>query len=78
MIPNPRPATHGALINVLSERLLQRKATQVQQVAICDFLSDEWHRITPASPVKKDSVIIGWRLPYVVSLLLDSPAHALR
>ncbi|GLY13781.1 hypothetical protein Kisp01_07970 [Kineosporia sp. NBRC 101677] len=78
MIPNPRPATHGALINALSERLLQRKATQVQQVAICDFLSDEWHRITPASPVKKDSVIIGWRLPYVVSLLLDSPAHALR
>ncbi|GAB3242562.1 hypothetical protein GCM10027456_10470 [Kineosporia babensis] len=78
LIPSPRPATHGALINALAERLLQRKATKAQQIAVCDFLTDEWHKITPATPIAKDSVIIGWRLPYVVSLLLDSPAHALR
>jgi len=78
MIPKPRPATHGALISALSMRLLQQKATKGQQVAICDFLTDEWHKITPATPVVKDSPAIGWRLPYVVSLLLDSPVHALR
>ena len=78
MIPKPRPATHGALINALSERLLQQRAPKAQQVAICDFLTDEWHKITPSTPIVKDSTVIGWRLPYVVSLLLDSPAHALR
>ncbi|WP_285593458.1 DUF1800 domain-containing protein [Kineosporia sp. NBRC 101731] len=78
LIPRPRPATHGALIDALSERLLQQKATKVQQVAICEFLTDEWHKITPSTPVTKDSYAIGGRLPYVVGLLLDSPAHALR
>jgi uncharacterized protein (DUF1800 family) len=78
MIPKPRPATHGELINALSERLLQQRAPKAQLVAICDFLTDEWHKITPATPIVKDSTVIGWRLPYVVSLLLDSPAHALR
>ncbi|MBT0772708.1 DUF1800 domain-containing protein [Kineosporia sp. J2-2] len=78
MIPKPRPSNHGSLIDGLSERLLQQRATKAQQVAICEFLSDENATVKPSTPITKDSPAIGWRLPFVVSLLLDTPAFALR
>ncbi|GAB6899707.1 DUF1800 domain-containing protein [Kineosporia succinea] len=78
LIPKPRPATHGALIDALSQRLLQQRATAAQQKAICDFLTDRWNKIAPSTPLKSDSVALTWRFAHVVGLLLDSPAHALR
>jgi uncharacterized protein (DUF1800 family) len=78
MVGKKRPATHGALIDVLANRLLQRKASTAQKSAICAFLTEEWATIKPSTPLTKDSAAIGWRLPYVVALLLDSPEQALR
>ena len=78
MVPKQRPATYGALLDVLSTRLLQRPLPARQKSAICRFLSDEWTTITPANVLPKDSVALGWRLPFVVALLLDSPQHAVR
>ena len=78
MLPKKRPATYGALLDVLSNRLLQRPLPARQKSAICAFLSDEWTTITPAKALPKDSVALGWRLPFVVALLLDSPQHAVR
>jgi uncharacterized protein (DUF1800 family) len=78
MLPKQRPATYGALLDVLSNRLLQRPLPARQKTAICRFLSDEWTTVTPAKALPKDSAALGWRLPYVVALLLDSPQHAIR
>jgi hypothetical protein len=78
MLPKKLPATHGELIDVLAERLLQRTVPAAQKMAICTFLTEGWKQITPSAPLTKDSDIVGWRLPYVVALLLDSPLHSLR
>jgi uncharacterized protein (DUF1800 family) len=78
MVPKQRPATYGALLDVLSTRLLQRSLPARQKTAICRFLSDEWTTITPTAALPKDSIALGWRLPFVVALLLDSPQHAIR
>ncbi len=78
MLPKKRPATYGALLDVLSNRLLQRSLPARQKTAICTFLSDEWTTITPAKALPADSSAVGWRLPYVVALLLDSPHHSIR
>jgi uncharacterized protein (DUF1800 family) len=73
LLPAKRPATHGALLDALAHRLLQRGLPDAQQVAVCDFLG-----VSPATALRADSAAIGWRLPYVVALLLDSPLFALR
>jgi len=78
LVPRPRPRTHGALIDALARQLLQRRATSVQKRAICEFLSAPGLLVTPSTPVRRDSEAVGWRLPYVVALLFDSPAHVLR
>jgi hypothetical protein len=78
MVPKQVPATHGALIDVLAKRLLQRTVPADQKAAICAFLTDEWNTVKPSTPLHKNSIAIGWRLPYVVALLLDSPLHTVR
>jgi uncharacterized protein (DUF1800 family) len=78
MLPEQRPATYGALLDVLSVRLLHRPLPARQKEAICTFLSDEWTMATPSKALPADSAALGWRLPYIVALLLDSPQHATR
>jgi uncharacterized protein (DUF1800 family) len=78
MLPKQRPASYGALLDVLSQRLLQRPLPARHKAAICAFLSDEWTTVTPAKALRQDSPVLSWRLPYVVALLLDSPQHAIR
>jgi hypothetical protein len=57
----------------LGLRLLQRPLPAAHVDAICHFLGKR-----TASPLRADSEAVGWRLPYVVALVLDSPVHALR
>jgi uncharacterized protein (DUF1800 family) len=78
MVPKKLPATHGDLIDILSKRLLQRSIPAAQKSAICAFRTDQWSTVKPSTPQRRNSSAIGWRLPYVVALLLDSPLHALR
>jgi uncharacterized protein (DUF1800 family) len=73
LVPRRLPATHGALVAGLGLRLLQRPLPVAHVDAICRFLG---RRTT--SPLSADSEAIGWRLPYVVALVLDSPLHVLR
>jgi len=78
MVPKRRPATYGALLDVLSNRILQQPISARQKAAICTFLTDEWTTVTPSKALPKNSAALGWRLPSIVALLLDSPQHALR
>lgn len=73
LVPRRLPATHGALVAGLGTRLLQRPLPASHVTAICAFLGTR-----PASPLRADSEALGWRLPYVVALVLDSPVHVLR
>ncbi len=73
LLPRPRPATHGALVAALARRLLQRPLPTAQVAAICAFLE-----VSTRTPVRADSAVVGWRLPYVVALILDSPVHLAR
>lgn len=73
LLPRPRPATHGALVAALGQRLLQRPLPVAHVAAICAFLE-----VGTRTPVRADSEIVGWRLPYAVALVLSSPVHLAR
>jgi uncharacterized protein (DUF1800 family) len=72
-LPNPLPATYGAYVNVLSERLLFQRMEAGQRAAILAFLGK-----TDKQAVKATDAAVTWRLPYVVALILDSAYHAVR
>jgi uncharacterized protein (DUF1800 family) len=78
LLPDPLPKTYGQLLDSLGKRLVQRALPTAGKIAICAFLSDQYTTISPASRVTRSSAIVGWRLPYVVALILDSPWHAVR
>ena len=78
LLPARLPRTHGHLLDQLSLRLVQRKLSAKQKRAVCVLLTDEWNDITPDSVLTSRSAAVGWRLPYLVALILDSPQHALR
>jgi uncharacterized protein (DUF1800 family) len=73
LLPRTLPATHGQLVSALGARLLHRTLPTAHRDAICAFLE-----VQPGTPLRKDSAAVTWRLPYVVALLLDAPAHMLR
>jgi uncharacterized protein (DUF1800 family) len=73
LVPTPLPATHGALVSALGERLHSRPLPAAHRNAACAFLG-----VAPTAPLRADSEAAGWRLPYLVALLLDAPAHMLR
>jgi hypothetical protein len=78
LLPATLPATHGALLDALALRLVQRKLSAVQKSAVCVLLSDAGTTVTPGTRLTAQSAAVGWRLPYVVALILDSPQHSLR
>lgn len=78
LLPAKLPRTHGQLLDHLGLRLLQRKLSAKQKKAVCVLLTDEWNDITPDAALTSRSAAVGWRLPYLVALILDSPQHALR
>jgi uncharacterized protein (DUF1800 family) len=73
LVPRRRPATHGALVAALGQRLLQRPLPPAHVAAVCQFLG-----VSTRTPLRADSAALGWRLPYVVALVLDGPTHLLR
>jgi uncharacterized protein (DUF1800 family) len=67
------PRTYGELVDAAAAGLaLPRPAAAVRN-AICAFLGR-----SPAARLSADDEALGWRLPYVFALLLDSPAAAIR
>ncbi|MGG5257287.1 DUF1800 family protein [Phycicoccus avicenniae] len=73
LLPSTLPATHGAFVDALAARLLQVPLSSAKRDAVCAFLDK-----TATAPLKSTDAAVGWRLPYVVALLLDSPEFATR
>ena len=73
LVPKPLPPTHGHLVDALARRLVFRTLHPTHKAAILTFLGKN-----TASPLTPDSEAIGWRLPYVAALILDTPYHAVR
>lgn len=73
LLPDTLPATYGALVDALASRLLDDPLPAAKRDAVCAFLDK-----TAASTLKSTDPVLGWRLPYVVALVLDSPEFATR
>jgi uncharacterized protein (DUF1800 family) len=73
LLPAKHPKTHGELVNVLAKRLVFRTMSTEHRDAVLGFLGR-----SADDPVNRDSEALGWRLPYLVALILDSPYHEVR
>ncbi len=73
LIPAKLPATYGGLVDRVSERLLQQKMKSVHRDAILTFFGK-----TASSPLSENDAIVRWQFGDLLSLVLDSPYHALR
>ena len=73
LLPQALPATHGKMIDALAKKLVFRTLSSDHRNAILGFLGVEG-----GTPLGPDDDAVGWRLPYVVSLILDSPYFQVR
>jgi uncharacterized protein (DUF1800 family) len=73
LLPRTLPRTHGQLVTALAARLLHRPLPVASRDALCAFLE-----VQAATPLTRTSPAVTWRLPYLVALLLDTPAHMAR
>jgi hypothetical protein len=67
------PATYQGLIDALAVRLVGRTLTAQHTAALATFCGK-----TPASALKAGDAAVGWVLPYLVALMLNSPYFAVR
>ena len=67
------PATYGGLIDALARRLFGRSLPAPHVSALAAFFGK-----TPGTALKPSESAVGWRLPQLVALLLDSPYFAVR
>ena len=73
VLPATLPKTHGALVDALAKRLVFRTLPAAQRDAVLAFLG-----VAAATPLDEDDAAVGWRLPYLVALILDTPSHGIR
>ena len=73
LLPATTPRTHGALVDALAKRLVFRRMSTPHRDAVLGFLGR-----SADAPLHSDSEALGWRLPYLVALILDSPYHEVR
>jgi uncharacterized protein (DUF1800 family) len=73
LLPSPLPATYGAFVDALATRLLIDPLTAGQRTALCTYLTH-----APGDALKPTDAAVGWRLPYVAALILDTPNFAAR
>jgi hypothetical protein len=62
------PSTYGGLVDALAKRLLGTTMTAAHTAAVTQFVGK-----TPGSALTSTDAAVGWRFPYVVALILDSP-----
>ena len=72
-VPTRFPATHGALVQGLAKRLVYRTLPAVQRDAVLALVDKQ-----ASDPLNKQDEAVTWRLPYLISLILDAPFHAVR
>lgn len=73
LLPATLPATYGGYVDALATRLLHAPLPAAKRDAVCAFLDK-----TAATALRSTDAAVGWRLPYVVALILDSPEFATR
>ena len=73
VLPATLPKTHGALVDALAKRLVFRTLPAAHRDAVLAFLG-----VAAATPLDEDDAAVGWRLPYLVALILDTPSHGIR
>lgn len=62
------PSTHGEAIDSIGRHLFGMPPGPAHKQALLGFLGK-----TAASPATPNSAVFGWRLPYLVALMCDSP-----
>jgi uncharacterized protein (DUF1800 family) len=67
------PATYGELIDTLARRLTGATMREEHQSALAAFVGKEL-----ASPVSARHAALGWKFPYLVALILNSPYFSIR
>lgn len=70
LLPTPRPTTNGALVDALSRRLLNRTLPPTERTCLLAFVGAE-----NAAPTDQT---LGWRLPWLVSLVFATPSWTQR
>jgi len=73
LIPSPPPKTYGGLVDGLAASMSVPKLNAVQRGAIAEFLDHK-----AGDVLNLGDAAYGWRLPYVVALILDSSHQAQR
>ena len=73
LLPRTLPATYGGLVDALARRFLVTPFTRAQRTALCTYLQH-----APGDPLRATDPAVGWRLPHVAALVLDSPNFTLR
>ena len=73
MLPTVAPETVGEVIDIMAGKLSISPLPTAHRSAIAAFLGR-----TTASRIADNDEVLGWRLPYVAALLLDSPTHVKR
>jgi uncharacterized protein (DUF1800 family) len=73
LLPETLPKDHGALIQTLAKRVVFRALATPHRDALLAFLGR-----AATDPISPSSEAVGWRLPYLVALILDSPYHGIR
>ena len=73
VLPPDLPRTHGGLVDALARRLVFRKLPAAHRASVLAFCERD-----SADPLNENDAAVGWRLPYVVALILDSPSHGIR
>jgi uncharacterized protein (DUF1800 family) len=67
------PGTYGALVDALALRLVGIRLRPAHTAALMTFLGK-----TPSSVLRSTDPAVGWRFPYLVALILDSPYFSFR
>jgi hypothetical protein len=67
------PATHGQLIDQIASNLLGRPLDAAHKTAALTFIG-----ATDTKALTSSSSAIGWRLPQLVALILDSPYQTMK
>lgn len=73
LLPATLPATYGAFVDVLSQRLVFQTLSADGRAAVLSFLNK-----AATDPLKSTDAAVTWQFAYVIALILDSVYHTMR
>jgi uncharacterized protein (DUF1800 family) len=73
LLPTPLPKTYGGFVDALATRLVFRTLAPAHRNAVLTFIGKG-----AGAHLSSTDEAVGWRLPYIVSLILDSPYFTIR